>query len=104
MSASATPRALMALRVPVIAAAAASRAALTVGLLRLTPRYTRATSGTTVTLPLPDTVRVWMAKSLPVTGAPATGPVRTDRAATATIAAPSRAAPTVRTDWDMRIT
>ncbi len=63
MSASATPSALMAAMMSVIAFAPASRTALTVGLLIVTPRLIRATSGTIVTLPLPDTVMVCWAGS-----------------------------------------
>src|SRR4029077_1070855 len=47
------------------------------------------------------TVRVWMAGSLPVTGAPVTGPVRTDSAAMATTSARRAAARIVRRDWDI---
>ena len=58
MSASAIPSAFSAAMIAVIDVAAPSRAALTVGLLSVTPRLTLATSGTTVTLPVPDTVIV----------------------------------------------
>ena len=44
-----------------IAVLDASRAALTVGLVTVTPRPTRATSGTSVTEPVAETVMVWRA-------------------------------------------
>ena len=84
----------MVARMSVIALAPASRAALTVGRAIVTPSWTRATSGTIVTLPLADTVIVCGAGS--VAGAPATGPDLTVRAATATMVAPSARAPSVR--------
>src|SRR5205814_5689389 len=50
--------------------------------------------------PLAVTVMLWGAGSV-VVGAPDTGPPLTDRAATATMNAPSARAPSVRTDWDI---
>src|SRR4026209_2196021 len=102
MSASATPSPLTAAMIRVIETAAFSRAAFTVGFVIVTPRVTRATSGTIVTLPLDDTVIVCVAGSAAVTGAAAVvGPTWTDRAATATMRAPSANAPIVRMDCDM---
>src|SRR6266404_1450634 len=97
MSASATPRALIAAMMLFIRVAAASRAALTVGLVWLTPRLTRATSGTWLILPLADTVIVFEAGvSAPGLGAPAAGPAWELSAATATMSAPRTPAPIVR--------
>ena len=96
MSASAMPRLLIVARMSVIAFGPASRAALTVGRAIVTPSWTRATSGTIVTLPLADTVIVCWAGVVSVAGAPATGPDLTVSAATATMDAPSARAPSVR--------
>src|SRR6478735_2876858 len=100
MSASAMPSVLSPAMIDVIVVAAPSRAALTVGLVSVTPRFRRATSGTTVILPVADTVMVRAGADGSV-GAPATGPGRTDSAATATTSAPSAAAPRVRRVWDI---
>src|SRR3954468_3888792 len=101
MSASAMPRLLRPAMIDVIDCAAASRAALTVGFVRVTPRLTRATSGTTVTLPVPETVMV-RAGSVPGSlGAPATAAGLTESAATATTRAPSATAPRVRRVCDI---
>ena len=104
MSASATPSPLIAAMTSVIALAPASRTALTVGLLIVTPRVIRATSGTIVTLPLPDTVMVCWAGVVSVAGAPTTGPGRRARTATATMRAPMAPAPSVLSVLDMWIT
>src|SRR5258706_99769 len=97
MSASATPRAFIAAMMFVIRVAAATRAALTVGLVWLTPRLTRATSGTWLILPLADTVIVFATGvSALGLGAPAAGPAWELSAATATMSAPRTPAPIVR--------
>ena len=90
------PSALIPAMTEVMAWAAAARAALTEGFVRVTPTFTRATSGTTVILPVAETVIVWRFVVSVVVGAPETGPVRTERAAMATMAAPSASAPRVR--------
>src|SRR3954452_3604811 len=98
MSASAIPSFLSAAMMSVIAWAPASRAALTVALVAVIPRLMRATSGTTVTLPVADTVMVCGA-GVVSPGAPLAGVARTESAAIATTSAPSDAAPTVFRVW-----
>src|SRR4029078_719848 len=83
MSVSATPSALTAAMMSFIAIAPASRTALTDDLLIVTPRLIRATSGTIVTTPLPDTVIVCWAGVVSVAGAPTTGGGRRAGKATA---------------------
>src|SRR6476469_7874864 len=56
----------------------------------------------TVILPLAVTVMLWTGGSLAV-GAPETGPLRTERAAIATMNAPSATAPSVRSVCDIRV-
>src|SRR4051812_178613 len=58
MSARATPAPSSAARMPVIAVAAAARAASTVGRPMATPRRRSATSGVTATRPVPPTTIV----------------------------------------------
>src|SRR5689334_25444016 len=89
------PSALIAAITCVIVAAAVDRAALTEGWVEVNPTFTRATSGTTVTLPVPVTVIVCVAGSDAV-GAAATGPLCTERAATATTSAPIAESPIER--------
>jgi hypothetical protein len=75
---------------------------LTVGFVWLTPRLTRATSGTWLILPLADTVIVFAAGvSALGLGAPAAGPAWALSAATATMSAPRTPAPIVRMGCDI---
>src|SRR3954454_18139529 len=102
MSASATPRPFTAAMMAPILLAAASRAALTLGFVTVTPRLMRATSGMTVILLLDVTVIVWLAGSAAAGVAAAeVGPAWADSAATATMRAPRTPALAVRIDWDI---
>ena len=85
-----------------MAVPAASRVALTVDLVTVTPTPTRATSGTRLTEPDAETVMV-CGISPSVVGAPTADPGRTASAATATTRAPSASAPAVRMAWDMSV-
>src|SRR5258705_11744383 len=85
-----------------IACAPASRTALTDGLVTVTPRLMRATSGTIVTLPLPDTVMVCCAGVASAAGAPASRPGRRPGAAAGALGAPTAPAPGARARLDTR--